>query len=246
MHEKARANVSTILDGYKLQDVSNWADEIRSEQQSLYKSFNKWHYMEAEEEGNIHEQSASSEWPEDLHQAINYCIDQLKKQPQEAKLQRAILLKMLIHLIGDAHQPLHVGNAKDRGATRCYVRWFYSKFPTTLHKVWDSKLIDAQHYSYSEYTDYLDHISINDELAWQKDSISVWLKESRQYHKQIYPTSAKQSTQDYCKINRKDVEYSKMPMLSYKYSYQMRPILEKRLQQAGIRLAGVLNKLWDS
>ncbi len=242
----ATKTVRSILHGHKLQDVANWADEIRSDQQTLYKSFNKWHFMQAQSAESIQEIINTQQWPTDIQEAIVYCIDMLKKQPEEAKLQRAVLLKMLVHLVGDAHQPLHVGNPNDRGATHCYVRWFYSKFPTTLHKIWDSKLIDAQHYSYTEYTDYLDHISKEDTKAWQQASIQQWLKESRAYHDDVYPINTKTKQIDYCTHDRKTLAYENIPSLGYKYSYQMRPIMEQRLQQAGIRLAGVLNKLFDN
>ena len=232
-----------ILDGYSLQDVSNWADEIRSDQKSLYKSFAKWHYMEVEEGKSVEKISYIDGWPKNIQQAIEYCVKELKEQPKGAKLQRAILLKMLVHLVADAHQPLHVGNGKDKGANQCYVRWFYSKFPSTLHQVWDSKLVDSQHLSYSEYTDYLDHISSTDKKVWQNSSVSQWLQESRDLHMTIYPKKAKITPDEYCKSSRNAVEYSKMPVLSYKYQYEMRPVVEKRLQQAAIRLAGVLNSI---
>ena len=241
----AKKQVRQILKGYKLQDVSNWADEIRSEKGSFYRSFQKWHFMEAEEPEMIQALSNTLDaWPEDIQEAIDYCVDQLKKQPKEAKLQQAILLKMLVHLVGDAHQPLHVGNGKDKGGNQCYVRWFYSKFPTTLHQVWDTKLIEASKYSYSEYADYLGHISKKDQSAWQQDSPAVWLQESRALHKDIYPVTKKYTSVDYCNSNRSQVDYARMPTLSFAYIYKMRPIMEKRLQKSGVRLAGVLNQLW--
>lgn len=241
----AKKQVRQILKGYKLQDVSNWADEIRSEKGSFYRSFQKWHFMEAEEPEMIQALSNTLDaWPEDIQEAIDYCVDQLKKQPKEAKLQQAILLKMLVHLVGDAHQPLHVGNGKDKGGNQCYVRWFYSKFPTTLHQVWDTKLIESSKYSYSEYADYLGHISKKDQSAWQQDSPAVWLQESRALHKDIYPVTKKYTSVDYCNSNRSQVDYARMPTLSFAYIYKMRPIMEKRLQKSGVRLAGVLNQLW--
>ena len=93
----AKEKAHKILDGYSLQDVSNWADEIRSDHQSLYKSFARWHYMEVSDSKDIAAISRVENWPENIHQAIEYCISELKKQPEEARLQRAILLKMLVH-----------------------------------------------------------------------------------------------------------------------------------------------------
>jgi hypothetical protein len=59
--------------------------------------------------------------------------------------QKQIIMRYLIHVVGDVHQPLHVGNGLDLGANLCTV-----KFPdaetgklskTNLHGVWDDSII---------------------------------------------------------------------------------------------------------
>ena len=49
-------------------------------------------------------------------------------------------LKMLVHLIGDLHQPLHVGGGDDQGGNNIKVDWFGKD--SNLHRVWDSDMID--------------------------------------------------------------------------------------------------------
>jgi hypothetical protein len=48
-------------------------------------------------------------------------------------------LKWVIHLVGDIHQPLHVGLASDKGGNLFQVRAFGRG--SNLHAVWDSELI---------------------------------------------------------------------------------------------------------
>ena len=67
--------------------------------------------------------------------------------------EKQIALKFLVHLIGDLHQPLHVGKKSDRGGNKIKVKWFGEE--TNLHQVWDSKMIQLQELSYIEYSDYL-------------------------------------------------------------------------------------------
>jgi hypothetical protein len=66
---------------------------------------------------------------------------------------RAVALAWVTHLVGDIHQPLHAGKAKDRGGNLTCVTWKGqpSKLVTigdrpqcsgeNLHAVWDSKII---------------------------------------------------------------------------------------------------------
>lgn len=245
--EKTQAAVREILSGYKLQDVSNWMDDIKSENSPLYKSVYGWHFMDMPDPDNWHPKAFYPEvqWPHDLNESLQYVVTKLRQSDDQGQFNRAAYLRMLVHLVADAHQPLHVGNGADRGANRCYVRWFYSKWPTTLHSVWDSKLIDSTRYNYSEYVDYLDHVDHDTILQWQRDPLQTWLIESRKLHDQVYPVTQNTRPEDYCVAKRSLVKRTKMPVLSYSYSYTMRPIVEKRLQQAGLRLAGVLNDIFD-
>ena len=43
------------------------------------------------------------------------------------KSERAEALKLIVHLVGDAHQPLHVGNGHDAGGNLCDVKWLKRK-----------------------------------------------------------------------------------------------------------------------
>ena len=83
---------------------------------------------------------------------VNEFIKTLKnrKGPKE---ERVIALKFLIHLIGDLHQPLHVGNGLDKGGNTIKLKWFGEN--TNLHSIWDTKLIEHQKLSYTEYSSYL-------------------------------------------------------------------------------------------
>ena len=244
----ARVAVRSLLSGYALQDVSTWMDDIKSERDPLYRSVYGWHFMDLPNPNQWRKTGYTPDggaWPRNLHQSLLYVIDILQRPEGEGGFSQAIALRMLVHLVADAHQPLHVGNGYDRGANRCYVRWFYSKWPSSLHAVWDSKMIDATRYSYTEYTDYLDHIDPEESKKWQADSIETWLLESRRLHADIYPRTSDTNPSEYCNKDRKKVKRDKMPILSYAYVYSMRPIMDLRLQQAGVRLAGILNEIYS-
>lgn len=246
--EPARIAVREILSGYALQDVSTWMDDIKSERDPLYQSVYGWHFMDLPNPDSWRMPRYypdSGSWPRNLQQSLRYVIALLKNREEGGTFSQAIALRMLVHLVADAHQPLHVGNGIDRGGNRCYVKWFYSKWPSSLHAVWDSKIVDFTKYSYTEYTDFLDHVDDEDVVKWQSDAIETWLLESRRLHDSVYPRTADTNPSEYCNKDRKKVKSNKMPVLSYEYVYTMRPIVDRRLQQAGIRLAGILNEVYS-
>ena len=236
--------ISSIFHGYRLEDIGNWADEIKSDHTAFSLSLGKWHFIEVADLSALDQAIDLKQWPENLNQALHFVVYKLKNRLFDDDLTEAVLVRLLVHLVADAHQPLHVGNGKDHGANTCYVRWFGSKWLMSLHSVWDSKLVDSYKLSYSEYVDYLDHVDDVDVLQWQQDSIKTWLVESREIHPLIYPSEKSGSPSDYCVKSRASMVYSKAPTLGYAYQNSVRPILHKRLLQAGIRLAGILNEIY--
>ena len=249
LHANATAAMRRVLDGYKLQDVSNWADEIKSDKSALSRALSKWHYIEVGGVKKLDQtlaQNQTTDWPVDIQQAIDYIIAKLEHKDFDGQMTEAMLVRMLVHLVADAHQPLHVGNGMDHGANACYVRWFSAKWTMSLHSVWDSKLVDAFKLSYSEYTDFIDHVPEKTIAAWQADSVKTWLKESRLSHQEIYPQGKGIRIKDYCVKNKSDLRFEKVPKLGWEYQSRVRPLLNQRLAQAGIRLAGVINRIYGS
>ena len=244
LHVHAKNQVARVLDGYHLQDVSNWADEIRSERSAFSQSLRRWHYIEVDEKngsGNPH----AEQWPDNLYQALNLVVHRLKNRQFEGGLTEPVLLRLLVHLVADAHQPLHVGNGKDSGGNQCYVHWFSSKWTMSLHSAWDGKLIDAYKLSYSEYAALLNHVAPDTIARWQADPISSWLQESYQLHDVVYPQEKGIEHRSYCVKKRSELKHKKVPSLGYEYQSRVRPILNQRLTQAGIRLAGILNAIYE-
>jgi hypothetical protein len=60
--------------------------------------------------------------------------------------ERSEAIKFLIHLVADAHQPLHAGFERDRGGTNIILD---NPVEMSLHEVWDTTLVDML----SEYDD---------------------------------------------------------------------------------------------
>ena len=102
--KKAKKEVDRILGGQSLAMASNWMDEIRSD--SVYDYAEDWHFVTIPEGKTYVEVKKNPKG--DVIETIERLITALKSKKLNAK-DEAEHLKMLIHLIGDIHQPLHVG-----------------------------------------------------------------------------------------------------------------------------------------
>jgi hypothetical protein len=217
LNKKARKEIERVLGGQSLAMASTWMDEIRSD--SAYDYTADWHWVTLQD-GQTYEQSEKN--PKgDIIQALEKIITELKSKtltPEEETRR----VKMLIHLIGDIHQPLHVGGGSDRGGNDVRISWFRNE--SNLHRVWDSEMIDDTRLSYSELGQSLDKPTPAQLTGWQNSSVKDWAYESMAYRKQVY---------DYG--NGK---------LGYQYSYKYFHIVRYRLLQAGIRVASVLNEIY--
>ncbi|HCX58108.1 MAG TPA: hypothetical protein DHU90_16285 [Sphingobacterium sp.] len=133
-------------------------------------------------------------------------------------------LYFLIHILGDAHQPMHVSRAEDQGGNKIEVSWFGKK--SNIHRVWDSDLVDNEKYSYTEFATVLDVNNKKENAQLAAGELSNWLYESNQLAEKIYADVANNAN------------------LSYTYVYQNKDIMEQCMLKGGLRLAKVLNRIF--
>lgn len=217
INKKVKKELERILGQQSLAMASTWMDDVRSD--SLYDYTSDWHWVTIPE-GKTYQQSDKNS-NGDIIETIGRLVAELKTRKLDAK-KEAEYLKMLIHLIGDIHQPLHVGSGNDRGGNDIKVTWFGET--SNLHRVWDSDMIDGSRLSYTELAESLERPDAQTISSWQKSNVFDWAAESIGYRDRVYKYG-----------NGK---------LGYKYSYQNFHIVRHRLLQAGIRMAGVLNEIY--
>jgi hypothetical protein len=220
---KARAAVHAILGHESIAMASNWADFIKSDPSYSYLS--SWHYVDLNKVYTYPElvDFLNQDNNVDAYTKLNFLIGELKKK-DISKPNRLLYLRMLIHIVEDVHQPMHVAHADDKGGNDFKVTWFNSS--TNLHSIWDSQLIDFQQLSYTEYATAINHTTPAEVTEWQSAPISKWLFESNQIAEILYTDIKPEDN------------------LSYKYNFTHIDTLNRQLLKAGVRLAGVLNQLF--
>jgi hypothetical protein len=217
--KKAQRAIDKLLKGQSIAFVANYGDDIKSD--AAFKSYGPWHYVNFPFDSSYEGHPKSEKG--DLIRGINTCIEILKNN-NSSKEDKIFHLKMLVHFIGDLHQPLHIGLAEDKGGNDRQVRWF--KDGTNLHTVWDTSMIEDYNMSYSELAENADKLSNGQLKQLQQGTVVDWMNESRSLCKEIYANT---------EIGDK---------LGYRYMYMYINVVRSQLQKGGIRLAGVLNDIF--
>lgn len=215
----AKRAIKKLLKGKSLASVSTFADEIKSDRQ--YSAYSPWHYVNMALDKKYGEDPVSEYG--DLVKGIQKCIATLKDK-NATDADKAFYLKMLVHFIGDLHQPLHIGRAEDRGGNDIQVQWFGQG--SNLHRVWDSDMINNFGMSFTELSNNLPPLSRKEEKALQQGTLMDWVHESQELAKKVYASA---------ETGEK---------LGYRYMYDHFDTVKEQLQKGGLRLAKVLNTIF--
>lgn len=216
---KTKRHIEKILNHQSLALVSTFSDDIKADPR--YKEFETWHYVNMSFDENY---EASKKNPNgDLITGIAYC-KKIIKDDNASDEDKAFYLKMLIHMVGDLHQPLHVGREEDRGGNDIKLQW--QNRDTNLHRVWDSQMLESYNMSYSELAKNAEYLTKKQVRFIQEGSVVDWVNDTQNLTKIVYGS----------------VEEGEN--LHYAYSYKYLDVARTQLQVAGIRLAKVLNELF--
>ncbi|MGB1450787.1 MAG: S1/P1 nuclease, partial [Marinirhabdus sp.] len=184
LNKKAKRALKKILNGESLALVSTYADEIKSDDR--YRAFGPWHYVNFPF-GTTYAAHPKSE-KGDIIKAIATCVSVLKNK-NTTKGDMVFYLKLLVHFMGDLHQPLHVGLAEDKGGNSLQVRWFNEG--TNLHTVWDTKMIESYNMSYSELAANTKKLSKPELEQIRAGTVLDWMYDSKALCKDVYTNTAK-------------------------------------------------------
>jgi len=218
MKKSTLKKVEKVLYPMSLGRSGTWMDEIRSDRNYDYAT--TWHYLTSKEgEYNPEIQESTG----DAYEAIQRLKAELIAGGLSPK-EESEKLKMLIHMVEDIHQPLHVGTGEDRGGNDVKIEFFGR--PTNLHALWDSGMIERQGMSYSEIGDELFR-RITPELqdSYREATMEDWLKEAVSLRPAVY-------------------DLPEDRRLSYLYMYQNYHIAEERMIAASVRLAQILDEIY--
>ena len=207
------------LGASSLADIANWADAMRSDpaQRELSRATSRLHYVNFSDSRCHYDPARICADGQCVVAAINHYAAVLGDR-DAADATRADALRFLVHLVGDAHQPLHAGYRQDRGGNNHQVR--VNGKGSNLHAVWDTQVLASRHLRWNEYARRLERPLIVDR---EMDPIE-WAEQS-------------------CRITRDDGVYPQGRKIDKAYLDRMRPIAEHQIRLAAKRLADLLDRL---
>ncbi|GAB2189296.1 S1/P1 nuclease [Sessilibacter sp. MAH1] len=206
----------------------NWADQIRSDHQ--YDYLGPMHYVNVPKDAKkFSEDNQICGQKSCVTRAIHDNIKALNTQSGD----QAQALLLLGHFVGDIHQPLHVSYSEDWGGNKIQVmvaEHIHSDHlvESNLHAVWDTWLVEQNGFK-----------------KWKKSAKrlnqSINTDEKRDWRKSLSPEQWASESYDQVLVIYKDVK--NLPPLRKDYAQKNKAIIQERLQQAGIRLAEILNAI---
>ncbi len=224
---QARAAVNELLGTASLADVSTWADEVRS--QPEYRHTSSWHFLNlplglsySQFEQQVQEMTGDNVYSALLNQ------EHILGDRTTTKEQKADALKYIVHFVGDIHQPMHVSRAEDKGGNTIQLN--YQGEGANLHSLWDTKLLEHQGLTYEQLAEKYDHASPAQIRQLQSDPLMKWIWESYEISSRLYA----------------EIDAMKSRSIDDSYYQSHISIIQERIGQAGIRLAGVLNQIFQN
>ncbi len=225
---EARKEIRALLhEGDTLVDVANWADH---EGHDAVPGSASWHYV------NVPIDAARYD-PRDCPRGA-CVVDKIKHfrkvlaDRRAPKTERTRALLFLVHFVEDIHQPLHVGDNRDRGGNATQIQFL--REGTNLHRLWDTDLINFVSRDERVWVERIEPLLSEDNIrSWSRGTVEDWANESLHFAKEAYhfPPAAKRALQTGSALDKN-------------YATFAQPIIERRLAQSGVRLANELNALF--
>ena len=212
-----KQNIKNHLGGLSIEDAATWMDDVRDN--SAYKYMAPWHYVDIEKG----EDYQTTKDPNIIY-ALEKVMTELgnKKILSEEQIKTDMLV--LIHLIGDLHQPLHVGYPSDKGGNSVLIS-FKGK-NAKLHALWDGLIIKNEHITMQTCLDMYDKYSQEYIKEIKKGNVLDWMNQSRNYLSVVYSY--------------------KYDLVTETYEEKSTVVIKKQLLAASLRLASLLEKYFGT
>ncbi|EER20695.1 Nuclease PA3, putative [Perkinsus marinus ATCC 50983] len=240
--------------GVPMSNYSSWADEVKyGPDGNEWKWSSSLHYADTPD--------CHFDYARDCKN--DYCVAGALKNYSRRVVdeslpleQRQEALKFIVHFVGDAHQPLHIGKPEDLGGNKIAVHLGFGEKPSTnLHSTWDSKLI----YELEDQSDPIDgepswmitEDAVSDELdkgGKYADEIDDWIEDCEKYGLDVCVDSwLSESSKTACDYSYRHVngslivDHDFLPMDYYNNRIE---VVKEQLAKGGVRLTWLLNTVF--
>ena len=236
LNRKTKRKINRLLGGHSIVYYSSWMDNIQNSPywENGYNQTKTWHYANVDK--GLTYQTMQKNENGDVVNSLEMLTDAMINRYDElTDSMKVDYVKMIVHMVGDLHCPMHAGRLSDRGGNNTKVKWFGQ--PTNLHSVWDSRMIDAaRKWNYTEWVEQLDRTNRKYRKNVTEGSYEDWFTTTVANAAEIY---------NYVEAIDQKLPEEELPNLSYQFVYDFSPMLEEQLLLGGYRLAYVLNTIFS-
>jgi nuclease S1 len=208
-------------------DVATWADAQKDERTR------PWHYVNIPP-GSTYD--AARDCPRGACVVAAIARAEAALRDGGSDLARADALRWLVHLVADVHQPLHAGDAADRGGNKLELRLHAGRGqPWNLHRVWDDLVVRPVAHGRRPAAAARALLA-----AAPPSAVDAWAADRS-------PASWANASSRTALALRRDVDgwarNGRFPVLPPRYVEAQRPRVEGALVAAGVRLAALLDRV---
>lgn len=134
LEPSAKQRISEILQGERMRDVANYADEIRPRRRDT----SRWHFVNIAPDATNYDEARDCQQIAGQGDCIIKEIDRALADIRTGGDRQREGLKFLIHFVGDLHQPFHAVT-EARGGNDIAVT--FMGVSSNLHRVWDTDML---------------------------------------------------------------------------------------------------------
>ena len=141
-------------------------------------------------------------------------------------------LRFVAHLVQDLHQPVHVGDRSDRGGNDLQLQFFGQG--SNMHRIWDSGLLEHVERDDAKTLERLSkQLTPEYARAIPVGTVETWADESLAAAREAYndPVTGQ--------------PFRTGARVSEAYQAKSIPVAERRLIESSVRLARILNEIFD-
>ena len=231
--EAAPALATPLCAVGSFEDGSTWADCVRSRYRERFSATATWHYVNVSvcQPFRLPDEGQSKFLVSRYKRELAILAD--RRNPLVVRLEA---LMWVAHLAGDLHQPLHVGDAGDRGGNEVNVYPQSGRYPLNLHSEWDRVLVnDAIDAAAGGVAGFAAAAADPDnQRRWRASSPAAWARESWELARRVaYVTPQARGP---CGGAGAVVD------VGDNYVVAAVPVVGQQLERAGVRLAAALNR----
>ena len=177
LKKKIIDSVQFYLGEISFEKAAVWMDEIKSD--SKYDYLKPMHYINVEKDKTYVKVNDAN-----IINELDLVISELRNKKLKSKEEIKNNLLILFHLVGDLHQPLHVGYGEDKGGNT--ILFTYKNNKTNLHRIWDTNIIDESKLCYADCKRLKKRVYRKEKKVGEINTSLVWMNESRLLLNTVY------------------------------------------------------------